>query len=81
MSDVRIAELKARLAEYLLTVRNGGTLTVLDGETPIAQIVPIVASALAVRRARRHLRDLELPATPAKRTDSLGILIKDRRRR
>ncbi|MBM3817626.1 MAG: hypothetical protein FJW14_01220 [Acidimicrobiia bacterium] len=29
MSDVGIAELKARLSEHLRSVRNGGTLTVL----------------------------------------------------
>jgi antitoxin (DNA-binding transcriptional repressor) of toxin-antitoxin stability system len=38
MSNLRIAELKARLSEHLRTVRNGGTLTVLDRETPIARL-------------------------------------------
>lgn len=40
MRDVGIADLKARLSEHLRSVRNGGTLTVLDRDTPIARIVP-----------------------------------------
>jgi antitoxin (DNA-binding transcriptional repressor) of toxin-antitoxin stability system len=81
MSTVRIAELKARLSEHLRTVRNGGTLTVLDRDTPIARIVPFATPALEIRKARRRLRDLRLPPKPAKRTDSTGILVEDRRRR
>ena len=41
MKQVRIADLKARLSEYLRAVRRGETIAVLDRETPIAQIVPI----------------------------------------
>jgi prevent-host-death family protein len=53
MSDVGIAELKARLSEHLRTVRNGGTLTVLDRDTPIARIVPYAAPGLEIRKATR----------------------------
>jgi antitoxin (DNA-binding transcriptional repressor) of toxin-antitoxin stability system len=81
MSDVGIAELKARLSEHLRSVRNGRTLTVLDRDTPIAQIIPYATQPLEVRKARRRLRDLKLPAKPAKRTDSVALLIEDRRRR
>ena len=81
MSDVRIADLKARLSEHLRSVRNGGTLTVLDRDTPVAQIVPFVAPSLQVRKANRRLRDLKLPRRPAKRTDSAALLVEDRRRR
>ncbi len=41
MKQVRIAELKARLSEYLRAVRRGETIAVLDRDTPIAHIVPI----------------------------------------
>lgn len=41
MKQVRIAELKARLSEYLRAVRRGETIAVLDRETPVAQIVPV----------------------------------------
>ena len=40
MRQVRIAELKARLSEYLRAVRSGETIAVLDRATPVAQIVP-----------------------------------------
>lgn len=81
MSDVRIAELKARLSEHLRSVRNGGTLTVLDRDTPIARIIPFASQPLEIRKARRRLRDLKLPRRPARRTDSLALLVDDRRRR
>ena len=81
MSDVRIADLKARLSEHLRSVRNGGTVTVLDRDTPVARIIPIAAPALEIRKARRTLRDLKLPPRPSKRTDSTALLIEDRRRR
>lgn len=81
MSNVRIADLKARLSEHLRAVRNGGIVTVLDRDTPVAQIVPYAAPSLEVRKANRRLRDLKLPPKPGKRTDSVALLIDDRRRR
>jgi len=81
MSNVGIAELKARLSQHLRSVRNGGTLTVLDRDTPIARIVPYAAQALEIRKAKRRLRDLKLPPKPAKRTDSVALLLEDRHRR
>jgi prevent-host-death family protein len=41
MRQVRIAELKARLSEYLRAVRRGETIAVLDRDTPVAEIVPV----------------------------------------
>lgn len=81
MSDVRIADLKARLSEHLRSVRNGSTLTVFDRDTPVARIVPYSAQPLDIRKARRRLRDLKLPPRPARRTDSLALIVEDRRRR
>jgi prevent-host-death family protein len=81
MSDVRIADLKARLSEHLRSVRNGGTLTVLDRDTPVARIVPYAAQPLEMRKAQRRVRDLKLPPKPARRTDSVAVLLEDRRRR
>ena len=81
MSEVGIADLKARLSEHLRSVRNGTTLTVLDRNTPVAQIVPYTTQSLELRKAKRRLRDLKLPPKPSKRTDSVAILIEDRRRR
>jgi len=81
MSDVRIADLKARLSEHLRSVRNGGTLTVLDRDTPVARIIPVGTLSLERRSATRRVRDLKLPPRPSKRTDSTAALVEDRRRR
>ena len=81
MSEVRIADLKARLSEHLRSVRQGRTLTVLDRDTPVARIVPYAAQPLEIRKAKRRLRDLKLPPKPTKRTDSVALLVEDRRRR
>jgi prevent-host-death family protein len=81
MKAVGIADLKARLSEHLRSVRKGRTLTVLDRETPVARIIPYAADPVEIRRATRRLRDLELPPAPAGATDSLAILLDDRRRR
>ncbi len=81
MKGVGIADLKARLSEHLKSVRKGRTLTVLDRDTPVARIVPYAADPVEVRRATRRLRDLALPRRPATPTDSLALLLDDRRRR
>jgi prevent-host-death family protein len=81
MSDVRIADLKARLSEHLRSVRNGGTVTVLDRDTPVARIIPVAAPSLEIRKAKRRLSDLKLPPRPSKRTNSTAMLVEDRRRR
>ena len=41
MKQVRIAELKSKLSEFLRAVRSGESIMVLDRNTSIAQIVPI----------------------------------------
>ena len=81
MKAVGIAELKARLSEHLRAVRKGRTLTVLDRGTPVARIVPCAAEPVEVRRAVRRPRDVALPPPPAGPTDSLTVLLDDRRRR
>lgn len=81
MKTVRIAELKSRLSQHLKSVRKGRTLTVLDRDTPVARIIPYAAEPIEVRRATRGLRDLKLPPAPASPTDSLAVLLDDRRRR
>ena len=82
MKAVGIAELKARLSEYLRAVRKGRTLTVMDRDTPVARIVPVqAADPIEIRRATRRFRDLPLPAPPAAQTDSLAVLLSDRHRR
>jgi prevent-host-death family protein len=79
MREARIAELKARLRHYLRAVRRGGSVTVLDRDTPVARIVPLGSEAkLEVRRATRRPGDLRLPPRPRAHTDSVAILLEDR---
>ena len=79
MRKVGIADLKSHLSEHLRRVRGGRTITVLDRDTPIAQIVPYEAEGpLEVRRATRKPRELRLPPPSANPTDSLSVLLRDR---
>jgi prevent-host-death family protein len=87
MKKVRIADLKARLSEHLRAVRKGGSLTVLDRDTPVARIVPYTTEALEVRRATRRPAEIDFGPSRASAkartasTDSLTTLLEDRRRR
>ena len=82
MKTVGIAQLKARLSEHLRAVRKGRTVTVLDRDTPVARIVPYGPEPLDVRRATRRPRDLApSPPPPSRPTDSLALVLDDRRRR
>jgi prevent-host-death family protein len=62
--SVRVAELKARLSEYLRAARRGEATTVYDRDTPVARLVPYEGEprpALPVRKATASLRDVRLP--------------------
>lgn len=65
MKDVRVAELKAKLSEYLRFVRKGNEVTVYDRNEPVARVVPYTASgALVVREAVKKyatLGDIPIP--------------------
>jgi prevent-host-death family protein len=79
MTKVGIADLKAHLSQHLRKVRGGRTLTVVDRDTPVAQIIPYDAETpLEVRRATRKASDLRLPQPPSSPTDSLSVLLEDR---
>jgi len=79
MSKVGIADLKAHLSQHLRKVRAGRTLTVVDRDTPVAQIIPYDAETpLEVRRATRKPSTLRLPPPASKPTDSLSALLQDR---
>ena len=79
MKKVGIADLKAHLSQHLRHVRGGRTLTVVDRDTPIAQIIPYGAeSPLEVRLATRRPADLPPATPPARATDSLSVLLEDR---
>ena len=82
MKQVRIAELKARLSEYLRAVRRGETIAVLDRDTPVAQIVPIrERSALRIRKpaaASPAPNRVRLPKPSQATVDIVQLLLEER---
>jgi prevent-host-death family protein len=82
MRQARIAELKARLSEYLRAVRRGETVTVLDRDTPVAQIVPIRdRPALRVRKPAAGAtppKGVRLPRPAKLNVDIVELLLEER---
>src|SRR5436309_6317094 len=82
MKQVRIADLKARLSEYLRAVRRGETIAVLDRDTPVAQIVPIRGRlALRVRRPAPGTpppNRVRLPKPAKLNLDIVDLLLEER---
>jgi prevent-host-death family protein len=82
MKHVRIAELKARLSEYLRAVRAGETISVLDRDTPVAQIVPVRArSALRIRKPPLGTPPpsrVPLPKPTKRHVDVVQLLLEER---
>jgi prevent-host-death family protein len=83
MDAVRIADLKARLSEYLRAVRRGRTLTVLDRDRAIARIVPYEGErpSLVVRSPRPgapKVGRVRLPPALATDVDIVALLAEER---
>jgi prevent-host-death family protein len=84
MKSVRIAELKSRLSEYLRAVRNGETITVLDRETPVAQILPVRVRQRAALQIRKPAAGtpppnrVKLPKPLKLDVDIVDLLLKER---
>ena len=60
-TEVRIAELKSKLSEYLRSVQRGNEVVIKDRETPIARLVPYQErrQRLTIRPATGSLKDLD----------------------
>ena len=82
MKQVGIAELKSRLSEYIRAVRRGETISVLDRETPVAQIVPVrEKGALRIRKPALDApppNRVELPGPAALKMDVVDLLLEER---
>jgi prevent-host-death family protein len=79
---VRVAQLKARLSEYLRAARRGHPVTVMDRDTPIARLVPLEPEqSLGSRKPLRSLRDVVLPPPIERPIDSLAALLEERQPR
>lgn len=85
MTNVRVAEFKARLSEYLRAVRKGHDLTIYDREQPVARVVPfaergpLVVREPVVRYAT--LGDVPLPPLARLTVDPVDLLLEDRQSR
>ena len=83
MITVGIAELKARLSEYLRRVRRGHALIVVDRNTPIARVVPYESrrEKLPLRKPLRRYASLQrvpLPPPLKLKTDPVALLLEER---
>ena len=82
MKHVRIADLKSHLSEYLRAVRRGETISVLDRDTPVAQIVPLRdRMALRVRKPAPGApppNRVALPKPLTNKTDVVKLLLEER---
>ena len=82
MKQVRIAELKSHLSEYLRAVRGGQSIAVLDRETLVAHIVPIRdRAALKIRKPQPGsppVNRVPLPKPLKIRMDVVELLLEER---
>jgi prevent-host-death family protein len=83
MKEVRVAELKAKLSEYLRAVRQGHSITVLDRDKPVARLIPYeieAAHRLRVRRAPpgARLGNVAVPPPLDLGFDVVDLLLEER---
>jgi prevent-host-death family protein len=81
MKTAGVAELKARLSEYLRAVRRGESVTIMDRETPIAKMVPIQAVGLRIRMPAEGApppNRVPLPAPLRLKIDVVQLLLEER---
>lgn len=82
MKEVGIAELKARLSEYLRAVRRGESIAVLDRQTRVARIVPTPGpAALHVRKPAPGApppNRVSVPRSSKLKVDVVRLLLEER---
>ena len=83
MTSVRIADLKARLSEFLRQVRRGKTVTVLHRDMAVARIVPVDSSQgpLTVRSpspGSPGIQKVQLPPRLKIKGDVVELLMEER---
>ncbi|HEY2825412.1 MAG TPA: type II toxin-antitoxin system prevent-host-death family antitoxin [Gemmatimonadales bacterium] len=84
MKKVGVAELKARLSEYLRAVKGGQEVTIVDRNQPVARVLPYrAADLLTVREPTgtyRRLSAVPLPKPVRLKIDPVDLLLEDRAR-
>jgi antitoxin (DNA-binding transcriptional repressor) of toxin-antitoxin stability system len=83
MRQVGIAELKARLSEFLRIVQGGESIAILDRKRTVAQIVPVrERSGLRIRKPAPNapkLNKVPLPKPNIHHGDVVELLLEERR--
>lgn len=80
--NVQVAELKSRLSEYIRVAEAGRTVVVTAYGRPVVDLVPHRAvPPVRIRPATRAWGSVKLPRMGKGRTDSLALLVEDRRKR
>ena len=84
MKRVKIAEFKSQLSRHLRAVERGAEIEITDRDRPIARLIPVGAA----KKSRLMPAEKPVSAVRNKRwkparwpTDSLTLLLEDRRRR
>jgi prevent-host-death family protein len=83
MKQAGIAELRARLSEYLRAVRGGESVTIVDRQMPTAKMVPIQSLSFRVREpAEGALPPNRVPLPPPLKLeiDVVELLLEERQR-
>jgi prevent-host-death family protein len=83
MTEVNIAELKAHLSEHLRRVRRGGSVLVLDRQTPVARIVPVEEPArdgLPGLPPSQPLRSFRVPSKPLVADEDIAAALQAERK-
>ena len=77
-----MADFKAHLSRYIRDVRQGHPITLLDRQTPVAQVVPYPGKSnqLTVRPALRQPRQVKLPPPLGKDVDVVRYAAEERQR-
>jgi antitoxin (DNA-binding transcriptional repressor) of toxin-antitoxin stability system len=82
MKQVRIAELKAHLSEFLRAVQGGESFAILDRNTAIAQIVPLrERPGIRIRKPSSGSpapNRVSLPKSAQLKIDVLELLLEER---
>jgi prevent-host-death family protein len=80
---VQVAELKARLSEYVRRAESGRTVVVTAYGRPVADLVPHNegSQSIHVHPPTRPWGSVKLPRTGTGRTNSLELLLEERRKR
>lgn len=80
LHNVHLEALQAHLSEHLQLVRQGDTLTVFDGEMPVARVVPYAPGeeTLEILPARRKPSEAPPAGASSHTIDSLSVLLQDR---